>query len=158
MADISPASKRVGEEVAWLRTYRPVSEAANNRPPTSELKPTHPPGPAVSPYTAAEIADAQGQLRGTYKLAAHAVQIDTAGTDKALARIAATNGVLMLETATVNPALDANHRDAARALESAYQTVTVKSSYDVATDADFQAALDGVIAKDVVMKKVCGGG
>ncbi|BBY03532.1 hypothetical protein MSEO_40310 [Mycobacterium seoulense] len=93
-----------------------------------------------------------------YQLAAKAVQVDTAGTDKALARIATTNGALMLDMAASNPALDANHRDAARALEAAYLTVTAKSSYGVATEADFQSALDDVIAKDAAMKKVCSGG
>jgi hypothetical protein len=109
-------------------------------------------------YSAAETTAAQQQLCDTYQLAAKSVQVDTAGTDKALARIATTNGALMLDTAASNPALDANHRDAARALEAAYLTVTAKSSSGVATDAEFQAALDNVLAKDAVMKKVCGGG
>jgi len=64
----------------------------------------------------------------------------------------------MLDMGARNPALDANLRDTARALESAYLTVTAKSSYGVATDAEFQAALDNVIAKDAAMKKACGGG
>lgn len=93
-----------------------------------------------------------------YRLAAQSVQVDTAGTDKALARIATTNGALMLDMGASNPALDANHRDTARALESAYLTVTAKSSYGVATDAEFQSALENVIANDAAMKKVCGGG
>lgn len=93
-----------------------------------------------------------------YKLAAQSVQVDTAGTDKALARIATTNGALMLDIGASNPALDANHRNTARALEAAYLTVTAKSSYGVATEAEFQSALDDVIAKDTAMKKVCGGG
>lgn len=109
-------------------------------------------------HTPAETAAAQQQLCDMYKLAAQSVQVDTAGTDKALARIATTNGALMLDMGASNPALDANHRDTARALESAYLTVTAKSSYGVATDADFQSALEDVIAKDAAMKKVCGGG
>jgi hypothetical protein len=48
-----------------------------------------------------------------------AVRVDTAGTDKALARIATTNGAIMLEMAAANPALDTNHRDAAHALAMA---------------------------------------
>jgi hypothetical protein len=108
-------------------------------------------------YSAAEIAVAHRQLCGSYQLEAKAVQIDMWGTDKALARIATTNGALMLDTVASNPGLDANHRDAARALESAYLAVTAESSYGVATDADFQAALDNVLAKDAAMKKACGG-
>ena len=58
-------------------------------------------------YTAAETAAAQRQLCDTYTLAARAVQIDTNGTDKALARIALTNAAVMLDNAAANPALDA---------------------------------------------------
>ena len=64
----------------------------------------------------------------------------------------------MLDNAAADPALDANHRDAARALATAYRTHTAKGSSGTATDAEFQAALDDVNAKDAVMKKVCGGG
>jgi hypothetical protein len=120
--------------------------------------PTSPATSASPTYSAAEMAAAQQQLCDMYQLAAKSVQVDTAGTDKALARIATTNGALMLDMAASNPALDANHRDAARALEAAYLTVTAKSSFGVAADAEFQAALDNVLAKDAVMKKVCGGG
>ena len=71
-------------------------------------------------YTAAETAAAEQQLCDTYRLAARAVQVDTAGSDKALARIATTNGAVMLDHAAANPALGSNHRDAARALAEAY--------------------------------------
>jgi hypothetical protein len=64
----------------------------------------------------------------------------------------------MLDTAADNPALDADHRDAARVLAAAYGMLTAKGTYGVATDAEFQSALDDAIAKDAVMKKVCGGG
>lgn len=109
-------------------------------------------------FTPAEIAAPQQRPCDMYKLAAQSVQVDTASTDKALARIATTNGALMLDMGANNPALDTNHRDTARALESAYLTVTAKSSYGVATDAEFQSALEDVLAKDAAMKKVCGGG
>lgn len=108
-------------------------------------------------HTPAETAAAQQQLCDTYKLAAQAAQIETAGTDKALARIATTNGAILLEMTAANPALDAEHRDAARSLAMAYGTLTAKGSYGVATDAQYQAALDDAIAKDSAMKKVCGG-
>jgi hypothetical protein len=116
------------------------------------------PATTAPTYTAAEAAAALRQLCDTYKLAAQAVAIDTGGGDKALARIATTNGALMLDMAAANPALDANHRDAARALAMAYGTLTAKGTYGIATDAEYQAALDEIIAKDAVMKKVCGGG
>lgn len=108
-------------------------------------------------YSGAEVAAAQRQLCDTYKLAAQAAQVDTAGSDKALARIATTNGALLLEMAAANPALDPAHRDAARALATAYGTLTAKGSYGVATDTEYQASLDDATAKDAAMKKVCGG-
>ncbi|MBV8789994.1 MAG: hypothetical protein JOZ00_25345 [Mycobacterium sp.] len=109
-------------------------------------------------YTAAETTAAQQQLCGKYKVAARAVQVDTNGDDKALGRIALTNSAVMLQNAIANPALDPEHRNAALALALAYLTDTAKSSSGAATEAEFQAALDDVNAKDAVMKKVCGGG
>ena len=72
-------------------------------------------------HSAAETAAAQRQLCDTYTLAARAVQVDTNGSDKALARIALTNAAVMLDNAAADPALDATHRDAARALATAYR-------------------------------------
>jgi hypothetical protein len=121
--------------------------------------PAAPAPTATAPtYTAAETVAAQKQLCDTYKLAARAVQIDTNGNNPALARIADTNGAVMLDMAAANPALDATLRDAARALATAYITVTAKGNTDVANDAEFRATIDDVVAKDAVMKKVCGGG
>ncbi|WP_425293755.1 hypothetical protein [Mycobacterium pseudokansasii] len=111
--------------------------------------------PALPTYTAAEAAAAQQQLCDTYRLAAQAVQIDTAGTDKALARIATANGALMLYMAAANPALDPHDRDAAHALAATYATLTAKGTYGVATDAQYQAALDDVITKDAAMRQAC---
>ncbi|WP_090421437.1 hypothetical protein [Mycobacterium europaeum] len=111
---------------------------------------------ATVTYTSAEIGAAQRQLCDTYALVARAVQVDTSGTDKALARIADTNGAVLLNMAAANAALDASHRDAARALATAYATVTAKSNGTVASDADYQAAIDDVISKDSAMKRVCG--
>ncbi|CNM45659.1 Exported protein of uncharacterised function [Mycobacterium tuberculosis] len=59
--------------------------------------------------------------------------------------------------AAANPTLDANHRDAARALATAYGTLTAKGTYGIASDSEYQAALDDIVAKDAVLKKVCGG-
>ncbi|WP_082946210.1 hypothetical protein [Mycobacterium sp. E1747] len=108
--------------------------------------------------SASETAAAQRQLCDTYKLAARAVEVDTGGNDRALARIATTNGAVMLENAIASPALDAKHRDAARALAGAYATLTAMSNNTVATDAQYQAALDDITAKDSVMKSVCANG
>ncbi|MEQ6325734.1 hypothetical protein ABDZ15_15900 [Mycobacterium canetti] len=129
--------------IVALTNARPVATPATTSPST---------------YTAAETAAAQRQLCDTYRLVAQAARVDTAGTDKALARIATTNGALMLYMAAANPALDAKHRDAALALATAEGTLTAKGSYGVSTDAEFQTALDDAIAKDAAMKKICGDG
>ena len=110
---------------------------------------------ATHTYTPAETAAAQRQLCDTYKLAARAVEVDTGGNDRALARIATTNGAVMLDNAAANLALDPTHRDAARALAAAYGTLTAMSTNIVASDAQYQAALDDITAKDSVMKSVC---
>jgi hypothetical protein len=107
-------------------------------------------------YTPAETAAAQRQLCDTYKLAAHAVQVETNGSDKALARIALTNAAAMLEDAATDPALDAKRRDAGRALATAYRNTTAMGS--VATDAEYRTALDDIIAKDAAMRQVCANG
>nr|WP_231633731.1 MULTISPECIES: hypothetical protein [unclassified Mycobacterium] len=124
-------------------------------------RPTVARSPAISStptYTATEVAAAQRQLCDTYGLAARAVQVDTNGSDKAFARIALTNAAVMLGNAAANPALDAEHRNAAQALATAYLSDTAKSSEGAATETEFRAAVDDVNAKDAVMKKVCGGG
>ncbi len=153
----TPARSRTWPAVALAATAMVVAVAAlivaltNSRPAAS-------PATTVPTYTAAETAAAQRQLCDTYKLAARAVQVDTNGSDKALARIATHQRrrharqlpqPIRLSTLT--------HRDAARALAMAYATTTARA-HGVATDAECQAALDDVIAKDAVMKKVCGGG
>lgn len=86
------------------------------------------------------------------------MQTDTNGSDKALARTATTNGALLLENAADAPALDPPHRNAARALATAYLTATAKATNGVVADSEWQAALNDVISKDTEMKKVCGGG
>lgn len=40
----------------------------------------------------------------------------------------------------------------------AYRSLTAKDSYGVATDAQYQAALNDAIAKHAVLKTVCNGG
>ncbi|KBA66779.1 membrane protein [Mycobacterium tuberculosis M1560] len=112
--------------------------------------------PSVPTYTAAETAAAQRQLCDTYKLVARAVPVDTNGSDKAFARIALTNAAAMLDSVETDPALDGRHRDAARALAAAYRTTIVMASGG--TQAEWQAALGDVNAKEAAMKQVCGGG
>ncbi len=113
---------------------------------------------AVPTYTPAETAAAKRQLCVTYRLAARDVEVDTGGNDRALARIATTNGAVMLDNAAANLALDAKHRDAARALAASYGTLTAMGSNVVATDSQYQAALDDITAKDAVMKSLCANG
>lgn len=117
--------------------------------------------PVSSPapkYTPAESATAQQQLCDVYQVQARTVRSDTAGTDEALARIAATNGAVMLYHAAANPALDAKYRDAARALATAYGNVSALGSKGVATDAEWRTVLDDANAKDAAMRSLCGGG
>ncbi len=124
-----------------------LTNSTNAAPPPSTTSPTR---------TAGETAAAQRQLCDTYALASRAVQVETNGSDKALARIALTNAAAMLDNAAADPALDVTHRDGARALANAYRTTNALASGG--TDAQWQASLDDTNAKDAVMKKVCGGG
>ncbi|VBA45049.1 hypothetical protein LAUMK13_05326 [Mycobacterium innocens] len=109
-------------------------------------------------YSAAETVAAQQELCDTYKLAARAVGVDTNGNNPALARIALTNAAAMLDVADANPALDTKHRDAARALATAYRTLTAKSSSDAFTEIEYRTALGDVNAKEATMKEVCADG
>lgn len=125
------------------------------RPTTSN---SSAPTTTAAAHTPPETTAAQQQHCDMYRLAAQAAQVETAGSDKALARIATTNGALLLNMAAANPALDGEHRDAARALAMAYGILSAKGSSGVATEAQYQAALDDAIARAGAMKKVCGGG
>ncbi|MEB3020135.1 hypothetical protein [[Mycobacterium] crassicus] len=109
-------------------------------------------------YSAAQSAEAQAQLCDRYKLAAQVVHLETTGPDgsAALARIANTNGALILETAASNPALNVKFRDAAQALAHSYQTVTAMGTMGQA-DPQFWAAINDSNAKNDVMRSLCGG-
>lgn len=93
-----------------------------------------------------------------YKLAARAMHIETSDPagDTALARVALSNGALMLDTASADPALDAEHRDAARALASSYQTTAALGTTGMATRDQYLASIDDMNAKDRVMAGLCG--
>ncbi|BBZ42323.1 hypothetical protein [Mycobacterium conspicuum] len=153
----TPSHPRTWPAVALATIAVVVAVAALIMALTRSTHASQPPAITTPTYRAAETAAAQRQLCDTYKLAAQAVAIDTGGGDKALARIATTNGALLLNMAAANPTLDANHRDAARALATAYGTLTAKGTYGIASDSEYQAALDDIVAKDAVLKKVCGG-
>lgn len=107
-------------------------------------------------FSAAQISAAQQRLCETYKTEARTVRADTSGNDEALARIATTNGAVMLYNAAADPALDAKYRDAARQLATAYGNVSAMGSKGVSTDSEWRAVLDEANAKDASMKKVCG--
>ncbi|MEE6179069.1 hypothetical protein [Mycobacterium sp. 050134] len=123
---------------------------------TSLTRPTAsgPPANANRPtFTPEQAADAQQNLCATYKLAAKEVQVETNGSDRALARIALTNAAAMIDNSASNPALDGKYRDAARALASAYRNTTALGS--VATEAEYRSSLDAIVAKDTAMKQFC---
>ena len=85
------------------------------------------------------------------------MQVETNGSDKALARIALTNAAAMLDNAAADPALDANTpRRRTRASDRLSQHDGRWAA--VAPTLEYRAALDEVNAKDAAMKKVCGGG
>lgn len=112
---------------------------------------------ATPTYSAAQRVEAQARLCDRYKLAAQAVHLETTQPDGdvALARIANTNGALILATAASEPALDVKFRDAAQALATSYQTVTAMGTMG-RSDPQFIAAIDDSNAKYQVMRILCG--
>lgn len=110
-------------------------------------------------YSTQQVAAAHGKLCDNYKLAAHAVQIETNGTNQAFAGIATVNGAVMLENAvSTSPGLAPDERAAALALAEAYSTVAATSSLAGGEDPAWQSALNDANAKDAAMKKICGNG
>lgn len=108
-------------------------------------------------YTAAQQADAKKRLCDSYRLAAHAEHVETNTPDNvALARLSATNGALILETAAADPALDPQYRDAARALALTYQTVVALSTGRAGDDPELGAAIDDANARDRDLIGLCG--
>jgi hypothetical protein len=115
-------------------------------------------GSGSSPtYTAAQKAEAKTKLCDQYKLASHALHIESNTPDNtALARVAMSNGALMLETSAANPALDPRYRDAAKALAAAYQKTAAIGTTGMATREEYLASVDDVNVKDAAMKEFCG--
>jgi hypothetical protein len=108
-------------------------------------------------YTAAQQADAARRLCDSYRLAAHAEHVETnTPNNVALARLSATNGALILETAATDPALDAEYRDAARALALSYQTLVAVSTGRQGDDPELGAVINDANAKDRIMIELCG--
>lgn len=109
-------------------------------------------------YTAAQQADAKKRLCDSYKLAAHAEHIETNTPNNfALARLSATNGALILETAATDPALDPQYRDAARDLALTYQTLVAVATGREGDDPELAAVIADANAKDRVLIALCGG-
>ncbi|MFL0181485.1 hypothetical protein [Mycobacterium sp. SMC-15] len=86
----------------------------------------------------------------------NAIHIETNGPDAGLGRIALINGALVLESAIANPALDPTYRDAAQAVESAYQDLVIESSSGKAGDPQFDNVVNTANAKERVLKELCG--
>lgn len=107
-------------------------------------------------YTAAQSAEAKGELCHQYELAMSSVRVETnLPNNVALARISLDNASSMLEIAAANPALAANYRDAAAALAAAMRKQTAMGTRG-SDPADF-AAIDDTNAKISVMKSLCNG-
>ncbi|BBZ25012.1 hypothetical protein MHIB_34300 [Mycolicibacter hiberniae] len=114
--------------------------------------------PAALPgFTSAQKADAKDRLCARYKLAANAEHIETNTSNNiALARLSATNGALILETAAMDPALDLQYRDAAKALALSYQTLVAVATGSEEDDPQLGAAINDANAKVRVMHELCG--
>lgn len=91
-------------------------------------------------------------------MAAHAMHIETSDPagEAALARVALSNGALMLDIASEDPALDTEHRDASRALAASYQTTAALGTTGMATRDQYLASVDDMNAKDRAMAGLCG--
>ncbi|WP_085265621.1 hypothetical protein [Mycolicibacter longobardus] len=115
------------------------------------------PATSTPSYTAAETSAAKTRLCGQYKLASEVVHIETTAADGnvALARIANTNGALILETAASDPAVDVKLRDAARALAASYQTVTAMGTKGQSDTQLFWAAVEDSNSKSRELQGLC---
>ncbi|MFL0181484.1 hypothetical protein [Mycobacterium sp. SMC-15] len=108
-------------------------------------------------YTAAQQADAKRRLCDSYKLAAHAEHIETNTPNNfAFARLSATNGALILETAAADPALDPKYRDGARALALSYQTLVAVATGKDGGDPELEAVITETNANARAMHELCG--
>nr|WP_082282105.1 hypothetical protein [Mycobacterium colombiense] len=130
-----------------------LTRPTSNQPSASSNTSTTP------SYTADQTAAAHKQLCDAYKLAAHAVQIDTNGASPERANIATVNGAVMLAQAVNSaPAIPPGERAAALTLAEAYSNAVAVSSTAGGDDPTWRAAINDVIAKDAPMRQLCGGG
>lgn len=122
-----------------------------------EMKSVNQTTPARPPnYTNEQTTAAHKQLCDTYKLAAHAVQVDTNGDNPAFAGIATVNAAVMLmQAANDAPALASNDRTAALQLVVAYTNAQATASLVTREDPGWKVAVDNVNAKDSVMRSIC---
>lgn len=128
---------------------RPTSSASSVSSTTS----TTPAPPAD------QTVSARKKLCDAYKLAAHAVQIETNGTSPERANIATVNGAVILEDAVNStPAIAPSDRAAALTLAEAYSNAVAVSSTAGGDDPMWLAAINDVIMKDAPMRQLCGGG
>jgi hypothetical protein len=111
--------------------------------------------PGTPTFTPDQVASAKKELCSTYQVAARSVDADTHSSDKALARISLTNAAGMINAAAANPALNANDRDAARALASAYWVTNAVSSVTDAASPLYQTTLDDAKRAADAMAAVC---
>jgi hypothetical protein len=106
-------------------------------------------------FTPEQAANAKKELCSTYQVAARSVDADTNSPDKALARISLANAAGMINAAAANPALNANDRDAARALASSYWVTNAVSSVTDAASPLYQTTLDDAKRAADAMAAVC---
>ena len=117
---------------------------------------TMPAAPAAPAFTAGETAAAHKQFCAVVDLAVRAVKSETNGPDRALARIALTNSAAMIESASSNPALSADDRDAARSVAEAYWATVATSSVAASDTPQFQASVDQANQAASRIVAVCG--
>lgn len=104
-------------------------------------------------YNAEKSAAAHQQLCSAFRLASDSVKTDSSG-DRALGRIALTNGAALLDSA-VTPALPSAQAGEARALANAYRTAAAVASTAAADDPRWQASVNDVNAKSDALLATC---
>jgi len=125
------------------------------RPSSSGVGTVSTPASPSPTFTPDQVASAKKELCSTYQVAARSVDADTNSSDKALARISLANAAGMINAAAANPALNANDRDAARALASSYWITNAVSSVTDAASPLYQTTLDDAKRAADAMAAVC---
>lgn len=133
--------------VGIIALSRPTTSSAGKAPTAATPSPT---------FTPDQVASAKKELCSTYQVAARSVDADTRSSDRALARISLVNAAGMIDAAAENPALNANDRDAARTLASAYWVTNAVSSVTDAASPLYQTTLDDAKRAADAMAAICG--